>query len=203
MVGRRVSFKLDLVLYPYDERTIEIPSASPFSVYPVTDNIVNMVFMLYPRSMNNRVGLFLLIFILFAYGPRVAHGDEIGLTALSIHASAGIKKFMVEVASTSEDRQRGLMFRKLLPDDQGMLFDYQSERIVNMWMKNTFISLDMLFISENGTIMSFAKDTVPHSLETISSTIPVRAVLELKAGSIEKHGIQIGDRITHAIFGSP
>jgi uncharacterized membrane protein (UPF0127 family) len=87
-----------------------------------------------------------------------------------------------------------------MPEDQGMLFIYSPERPATMWMKNTILPLDMLFIDGNGTIVNLAKDTVPFSLERIHSGQPVKGVLELNAGQVEKQGIQIGDVVTHPEF---
>ena len=90
--------------------------------------------------------------------------------------------FTVEIADTEELRSRGLMFRQRLPEDRGMLFDFGEPRPVSMWMKNTYISLDMLFIREDGTIAYIAENTVPKSLDTIGVSEPVLAVLELAGG---------------------
>ncbi len=117
-----------------------------------------------------------------------------------IHASSGDHVFRVEVADTDDARERGLMYRRSMAPDAGMLFDYTVPRHVSMWMKNTYIALDMLFITPDGRIANIAHDTTPHSLDVISSTSPVRAVLELNAGTIERLGIAVGDRVTHAIF---
>lgn len=137
----------------------------------------------------------------FLIGTDVAaETDTSDLMPLSIHTKAGVKSFQVELADTPETRQRGLMFREKLASDRGMLFDYHKPRMVFMWMKNTLIPLDMLFLSETGIIVTIETNTVPHSLETISSKIPVRAVLELKAGIVEKFDIQVGDRVSHKIF---
>ena len=106
----------------------------------------------------------------------------------------------VEIADTDELRSRGLMFRQRLPEDRGMLFDFQEPRPVSMWMKNTYIPLDMLFIREDGTIAYIAENTVPKSLDTIGISEPVLAVLELAGGVSRKIGIRAGDKVYHRLF---
>ena len=108
--------------------------------------------------------------------------------------------FTVEIADTEPLRSRGLMFRQRLPEDRGMLFDFGTPRPVSMWMKNTFISLDMLFIREDGTIAYIAENTVPQSLATIGISEPVLAVLELAGGTARKLGMRAGDRVYHRLF---
>ncbi|MCS6854120.1 MAG: DUF192 domain-containing protein, partial [Elioraea sp.] len=108
--------------------------------------------------------------------------------------------FRVEVARTPDQQTVGLMFRESVPEDGGMLFDWGSPRESSMWMKNTLVSLDMLFIAADGRIHRIAERTVPHSLAPISSRGPVRATLELAAGTAERLGIRVGDRVEHPIF---
>jgi uncharacterized membrane protein (UPF0127 family) len=110
--------------------------------------------------------------------------------------------FTVEIADTEPLRSRGLMFRQRLPEDRGMLFDFETPRPVSMWMKNTYIPLDMLFIREDGTIAYIAENTVPQSLDTIGVSEPVLAVLELAGGTAKKRGIRAGDKVYHRIFGT-
>ncbi len=119
---------------------------------------------------------------------------------LAIEGERGRHTFTVEVAATDETRQVGLMFRKSLAADAGMLFDYQTPQPVAMWMKNTLIPLDMLFIGADHRIVRIAERTVPHSLATIDSGGPVRAVLELNAGTAARLGIKVGDLVRHAAF---
>ncbi len=105
--------------------------------------------------------------------------------------------FTVELALTPEQQARGLMFREELADDRGMLFLYRGDSIRRMWMRNTLIPLDMLFIAGDGTIVSIVRETEPLSLETISSRVPARAVLELRGGLTVELGITRGDRVIH------
>lgn len=107
---------------------------------------------------------------------------------------------MVEVARTEADRSRGLMFRRFMPQDQGMLFDFERDQMITMWMKNTYISLDMIFIFADGRIHRIESRTEPESEKTISSGVPVRAVLELNANAASRLGLRVGDRIQHPMF---
>ena len=108
--------------------------------------------------------------------------------------------FQIEIAETIAQRAQGLMGRKYLPMGAGMLFDFKITGPVVMWMKNTFIPLDILFISEKGVIVNIVRDTVPHSIRHISSIGPVRAVLELPGGSAKQFDIRAGDRVDYTIF---
>lgn len=108
--------------------------------------------------------------------------------------------FMVEVMRTDNDRARGLMFRPSMPQDNGMLFDFERDQMVTMWMKNTYISLDMVFIFADGRIHRIESRTEPQSEKTISSGVPVRAVLELNANVASRLGLRPGDRILHPMF---
>lgn len=99
------------------------------------------------------------------------------------------------LAETPAQQRRGLMHVRELPDGRGMLFVYGREQETSMWMKNTHVSLDMLFIRADGSIASIATDTEPLSLKTIPSGEPVSRVLELKAGSVKRWGLEPGDRL--------
>jgi len=108
--------------------------------------------------------------------------------------------FRVWIADTGERQMQGLMFVRDLPADQGMLFVHDRPRVANMWMKNTFIPLDMLFIDARGRIVTIHENTTPHSLDTLSSGRPVLGVLELRGGEVARRGIRTGDRVVHAAF---
>jgi hypothetical protein len=123
------------------------------------------------------------------------------LETLSISTQGGQKQtFKVEVARNDADRAQGLMFRRSMPADQGMLFDFVRVEPVSMWMQNTYLPLDMLFIRADGTIARIAANTEPLSTRTIPSGEPVLAVLELNAGTAAKLGIKPGDRVEHPVF---
>jgi uncharacterized protein len=117
---------------------------------------------------------------------------------LEIVSKTGVHAFAVELAANDADRSRGLMFRKELPDGHGMLFDFEREQPVSFWMHNTYISLDMIFIRNDGRILRIAESTEPLSDRLIPSGGPVRAVLEVIAGTAHKLGIEPGDRVESA-----
>ena len=151
--------------------------------------------------MRHVLGLFLLAFVLLQ--PVAVPALEAPLSKiepLTVATESDAFMFTVEIADTPELRVRGLMFRQRLPQDRGMLFDFVNPRPVSMWMKNTYISLDMLFIREDGTIAYIAENTVPKSLDMIGISEPVLAVLELAGGTARKHGIRAGDRVFHRLF---
>ena len=109
--------------------------------------------------------------------------------------------FSVEVATTPEQLTQGLMFRDRLAADAGMLFDFGMDKPVSMWMRNTRIPLDMLFIAGDGRVVGIHQRAVPGSLEIISSPEPVRGVLELNGGTAQRLGLAAGDRVVHPLFG--
>ncbi|MFN4143672.1 DUF192 domain-containing protein [Aestuariivirga sp.] len=150
---------------------------------------------------------FVLTILLFACallaqpgGLRAQDAPLSKIEPLTIATEGDAVMFTVEIADTEELRSRGLMFRQRLPEERGMLFDFGDPRPVAMWMKNTYISLDMLFIREDGTIAYIAENTVPKSLDTVGISEPVLAVLELAAGVSRKHGIRAGDTVYHRLF---
>jgi len=107
---------------------------------------------------------------------------------------------VVEIAATDAEREKGLMFRKSLPEGQGMLFDFHQQQEVGFWMRNTYISLDMIFIRADGRILRIAENTEPESTAIISSGGLARGVLEVPAGTARKYGIAPGDRVSHPLF---
>ena len=131
---------------------------------------------------------------LLAAGP-VAAAE---LHPLEIVTRTGVQVFSVEEAKSDEERERGLMFRTSLPEGQGMIFDFSPEQNVSMWMKNTLIPLDMIFIRADGRILRIAENTKIQSEEIIPSGGPVRAVVEVIAGTARKYGIAAGDTVSYA-----
>ena len=123
-------------------------------------------------------------------------------SSVIIESRSGEHRFQVEIAETAEHRSLGLQYRKELPTGSGMLFDFKTSEPVIMWMKNTYISLDMLFISRDGTIVNIAERTKPLSLAYIRSRGPVKSVLEIQAGTAKTLGIRVGDKVRHEIFQS-
>ena len=120
---------------------------------------------------------------------------------LEIVTKSGVRTFSVEMAKTEKERETGLMHRRELPDGRGMLFDFTPEQQISMWMKNTYISLDMIFIGGNGRILRIAENTEPESLKIVSSGGPAKGVLEVIAGTARKYGIAPGDQVVHPLFG--
>ncbi len=108
--------------------------------------------------------------------------------------------FEVEIARTDQQLRQGLMFRESLEPDGGMLFLYRREAVHAMWMKNTPISLDMLFIDRKGVVKHIVERTVPFSTETITSRRRVKATLELAGGTVRRLGLKVGDKVIHPAF---
>jgi uncharacterized protein len=119
---------------------------------------------------------------------------------LSIVTSTGSHDFLVEVMRSPPELEKGLMFRKSMPDDHGMLFDFQTEQSVMMWMKNTYISLDMLFMDKTGKVVGIVANAKPMSEQILSAAVPTFAVLELNGGAAAKIGLKVGDMVHHPIF---
>jgi uncharacterized protein len=115
---------------------------------------------------------------------------------------ARLHTFRIWVAEDDARRARGLMFVRKLGDEEGMLFIYGEEQPVSMWMKNTYISLDMLFVGADGRVERLVENTEPESLKTIESKSPVVAVVELKAGTAARLKIRPGARVIHEVFAS-
>lgn len=111
-------------------------------------------------------------------------------------------EFRVEMAVDPQQQTVGLMFRERVGPDEGMLFDWGVPRESSMWMRNTIVPLDMLFIAADGRIHRIAERTVPYSLAPVDSRGPVRATLELAGGTAERLNIRVGDRVLHRIFGN-
>jgi hypothetical protein len=136
-----------------------------------------------------------------AFAQTAATQPEAGLEPLTIVTASGPHKFSVEVMRTDEERARGLMFRRFMPQDRGMLFDFKRTEPVAMWMKNTYLPLDMVFIDKSGRVVNVAQNAEPLSERIIPSGAPVYSVLELNAGVARALGLKSGDRVEHALFG--
>jgi uncharacterized membrane protein (UPF0127 family) len=119
---------------------------------------------------------------------------------LIVHTASGRHEFTIEVAETESEKALGLMFRQSLEKRAGMLFSYPRSFEITMWMKNTYISLDMIFIKKNGVVHRIAKGTEPFSEAVVASQGDVSAVLEVAAGVADEIGLQSGDRIEHRVF---
>lgn len=104
-------------------------------------------------------------------------------------------EFDVEVATTQEQQEHGLMFRKILAPDAGMIFIWPADQPVSMWMKNTLIPLDMLYVASDGKITKIVTNAVPNDLTPLPSEIPIRAVIEIGGGEASKQNIKTGDSV--------
>jgi uncharacterized membrane protein (UPF0127 family) len=123
-----------------------------------------------------------------------------GTSELAIETASGKRHFNIEVAKTPEQMMQGLMYRRSMAADAGMLFEYDHPQPVAFWMKNTLIPLDMLFIGADGTVLDIHERAVPLSLDSIASDQPVLGVLELNGGTVSRLGIKRGDRVDHPLF---
>jgi hypothetical protein len=137
---------------------------------------------------------------LSGFGFAASTASAADVQSLEIITKAGVQVFSVEVMRSDEERAKGLMFRKELPEGRGMLFDFNPEQNVSMWMKNTLIPLDMIFIQSDGRILRIAENTKTESEAIIPSGGLVRGVLEVIAGTARKFGIKPGDRVGHPLF---
>ncbi len=161
-----------------------------------------------PVELARRIAYYAILCVAFLFFP-VSLGLAVvaltpaksGLEKLEIITSSGTHEFSVEVMRSGPQRERGLMFRRFLPQDRGMLFDFGGERSVMMWMKNTYLPLDMIFIGRTGKIVGLAENTEPLSEKTIPSGAPARGVLEVNAGTAQRIGLKIGDSVRHPLFG--
>ena len=119
---------------------------------------------------------------------------------VAVETSSGVTEFIAEIADSGPLREKGLMFRRSLAPERAMLFDFGQPRMVAMWMKNTYVALDMVFIREDGTVAGVASETRPHSLDSIGVDEPVLGVLEVAAGTAARIGLKAGDKVRHPMF---
>jgi len=139
--------------------------------------------------------------VLVACSPGSSEG-ALPTARIVIDTQKGPVAFNVEVASDPASQEKGLMYRNELAPDAGMLFDFHQSSPQVFWMKNTPLSLDIMFIRADGTVSTISADAVPYSEDRISSSEPVRAVLEINGGRAYALGIQPGDRVHATIFGN-
>jgi len=116
-------------------------------------------------------------------------------------AAGGSHVFQVEIADSDPERSQGLMFRKELAPDHGMLFVFARTTRIAMWMKNTPLPLDMLFIADDGRVLDIHERAVPFSLDTIAAKRRARYVLEVNGGTVDRLGLAVGDRVSGAGIG--
>lgn len=144
-----------------------------------------------------------LLFLTFAGAAHSQERQTFTSEPLTVEMSSGkTQDFVVELALDDGQRALGLMFRKSMPPENGMLFDFDETRAVAMWMRNTLIPLDMLFIGSDGRITHIHENAVPHSEAIISSRGPVKFVLELNGGTAKRYGIKPGDMVRSAQIGN-
>jgi len=150
----------------------------------------------------NRLFCILLFVLCFNWNANhIAYAqDNLARESLVISSNGRQIEFTIEIASTKAERAIGLMHRQSMEPYSGMLFDYGNSQNVAMWMKNTYVSLDILFIDHKGVIQNITQNTTPLSLEVISSGGPVLGVLEVKAGTVKAFKIKAGDTVLHALF---
>jgi len=129
-----------------------------------------------------------------------AHAAALPRSTISIATKHGVAVFHVEIAADQASQEKGLMFRRHMAPDAGMLFDFHQPSFVTFWMKDTILPLDMIFIRDDGSIASIAANATPESLKLIKSTEAVRAVLEINGGGAAALGIAPGERVKSAIF---
>ena len=134
--------------------------------------------------------------------PAAAQLQRFSTSELTIVTATGLHRFTVEVAETPAQMEQGLMFRRTMAPDAGMLFEYQEPTVATMWMRNTLIPLDMLFVDAQGRIVNIHERAVPQSLDVISAAAPVRAVIELNGGTAARLDIFPGDLVRHPFFGN-
>jgi uncharacterized membrane protein (UPF0127 family) len=161
---------------------------------------MNFVSLVARLQIRNRLMMSLVAAAAVLAAHCIAPARAASMQPLEIATRSGVHVFSVEMATTEEEKQTGLMYRKELPDGKGMLFDFAPEQQISMWMKNTYIPLDMIFIRADGRILRIAENTEPFSTRIISSGGLARGVLEVIAGTAQKYGIQPGDRVAHPLF---
>ena len=148
-----------------------------------------------------RLALAAVVAVALAASARAQEaGPSEGFVVLT---AKGPVELSLEIADDSAERARGLMFRKSLPPRGGMLFDFGGEQPVAMWMRNTYVPLDMLFVDPAGRIVHIARETTPHSEATITAGQPVRGVVEIAGGQAAALGLAEGDLIARRLFPIP
>ena len=158
-----------------------------------------MTFIQFPPMRHSWRALFWLLPVaLLSIWPAVSRAAD--AEALKIISKSGVQVFSVEVMRTADEKAKGLMYRRELATGHGMLFDFAPEQNVSMWMKNTYLPLDMIFIRADGRILRIAENTTPQSEAISPSGGPVRGVLEVIAGTAKKYGLAPGDTVVHELF---
>lgn len=141
-----------------------------------------------------------LLLIFAALTFIVANGDAFEESTLNIETDSGSHTFQIEIARTSQEQALGLMHRRSLADDYAMLFPFERAREASFWMRDTYVSLDMVFIAEGGVVHRIERSTEPLSLRSVPSRGPVVAVLEFVSGTADRIQLQAGDLIVHPLL---
>jgi uncharacterized protein len=153
-----------------------------------------------PRWARSAAACFLAFAALAIWAPVLAIAGEGEFEPLSIVTATGTHPLSVEVMRTPPELEKGLMFRTSMPQDHGMLFDFHSEQSVMMWMKNTYIPLDMIFMDKTGKVVGIVANAKPMSEQILSAAAPTYAVLELNGGEAAKIDLKVGDKVNDPIF---
>jgi len=151
--------------------------------------------MIFPKLIKPGPVRALFVFVALLFGVVSASAQDFSRDIVTIKTGKGEFVFNTELAITNRQRQMGLMFRKSMAQDEAMLFTWQTPQPISMWMKNTLISLDMIFIRQGGVVANIGKATTPLSLDSVSSDGDVAAVLEVIAGTAERIGLKKGDLV--------
>ena len=155
-------------------------------------------------SLLSRRALLGTLFAIAAAAPSLVRAqalEKFKTAKLTIVSAGKRNDFTIELALTDSQQQQGLMFRRTMAPDAGMMFDYRTPTRITMWMKNTLIPLDMIFIGADGKVVHIAERAVPMSEEIIPSEVPARAVLEVNGGTAQRLGIKVGDAVESDALG--
>lgn len=159
--------------------------------------------------MKHKLTIFVAVVLTAAIGVNVlllvqktAANDPIFETVAIRTQKGELIYFEAQIADTQDAREKGLMHRESLPKSQGMLFLFDAPQHIHMWMKDTSIALDMLFLNKNGTIFHIVENTLPYSTDVISTEKSGIAVFEVNAGIVKEHGISNGDTLIHSALGN-
>lgn len=142
----------------------------------------------------------LLAFVLLLVALPAWALETFDTSELTVMTAGGPQKFIIELALSDAQMEQGLMFRQNLPLDHGMLFDFKTPTKVTMWMKNTIVPLDMLFLDEHGKVIDIHENAKPYSTAIIAANAPSRYVIELHGGTVARLGIKPGDQVTSPYF---